>query len=214
MRNFLYFMARLGVAIPLALLTWIIAVFFVDLNIMLAGLFGLLGGLIPFYIIKWFQKRAMLKDYNLSSQEYQYIQQNLKEGQKKISTLQNRMFQVRSLSAMRQLNDMVKLSKRIFVLVKKDPNRFYVSERFFFYHLDSAVELTDKYTMLVTQPIKNKEILMSLEDTKKTLHDLNSSLEEELMKVLANDINSLQVELDVAKKSLRAERLERSREGI
>lgn len=214
MRNFLYFMARLGIAIPLALLTWIIAVFFVDLNMVLAGLAGIVGGIIPFYIIKWFQQRAILKGYNLSSQEYQYIQQNLKEGQKKISSLQNRMFQVRSLAAMRQLNDLVKLSRRILTIVKKDPNRFYAAERFFFYHLDSAVELTDKYTMLVTQPIKNKEILTSLEDTKKTLHDLNTSLEEELMHVLANDIHSLQIELDVAKKSLRRERLERSREGI
>ena len=213
MRDFLYFLARIGIAIPLAILTWIITLFMVDVNFWLAIVYGLLGGLIPFYIIKFFQRRSVLKSYGLRAQEYQYIHQNLKEAQKKISKLQGKMFQIRSISAMRQLNDMIKLSKRIFNIVKKDPKRFYSSERFFFNHLDSAVELTDKYTLLVTQPIKNKEVLSSLEDTRKTLLDLNSSLEEELMNVLTNDIDTLKIELDVAKKSLHREQLERSREG-
>ncbi|WP_167578531.1 5-bromo-4-chloroindolyl phosphate hydrolysis family protein [Jeotgalibacillus proteolyticus] len=212
MRDFLYFMARIGIAVPLALLAWIIPLSFFNVNGWVALGIGIAGGVIPYYVIKWFQHRSILKSYGLSSQEYEYIQQNLTESQKKISRLQGKIFQVRSLSAMRQLNDLVKLSRRIFTIVKKDPKRFYTAERFFFYHLDSGVELTEKYTMLAAQPIKNKEVLTSLEDTRKTLFELNSSIEEELMNVLSNDIDNLKIELDYAKQSM--DREQHSRKGI
>ncbi|MGD7043875.1 5-bromo-4-chloroindolyl phosphate hydrolysis family protein [Jeotgalibacillus proteolyticus] len=212
MREFLYFLARAGIALPLFLLTWITAYYIFNIQFFYSILIAIAGGVIPFYLIKWFQHRSILRSYKLSAQEYQYIQQNLKDAQKKLSRLQGRMFQIRSLSAMRQFNDLTKLSRKIFAVVKKDPKRFYLAERFFFYHLDSAVELTDKYTTLAVQPIKNKEVLTSLDDTRKTLLDLNSSLEEELMNVLTNDIDTLRVELDLAQMNL--QRGQQSREGI
>ncbi|TFE02968.1 5-bromo-4-chloroindolyl phosphate hydrolysis family protein [Jeotgalibacillus salarius] len=202
MKQILNFLTRLGVSIPIASITWISALFLINVPFWPSVLAGVFGGLVPFYTIKWFQKRSLLKTYGLTKSEYEYIQSNLKEAQKKISRLQGKQFQIRSISAMRQLNDMIKFSRRIFTIVKKDPKRFYISERFFFYHLDTAVELTEKYTLLVTQPVKNKEVLVSLEDTRKTLHELNSSLEEDLMKVLSNDIDTLRIELDMAKKTI------------
>ncbi|WP_166805750.1 5-bromo-4-chloroindolyl phosphate hydrolysis family protein [Jeotgalibacillus sp. R-1-5s-1] len=202
MKPFLYLAARLGISLPSASLTWLTSLFVFNAEFWEASLLGLGGGIIPFYTMKFFQNRSLLRSYGLTRQEYKYIHENLKEAQKKISRLQGKQFQIRSLSAMRQLNDMIKFSRRIFSIVKKDPKRFYASEQFFFYHLDSAVELTDKYTMLVTQPVKNKEVLSSLEETRKTLHELNSSLEEDLMKVLSNDIDTLRIELDMAKKSI------------
>lgn len=202
MKQILNFLTRLGVALPIASITWITAIFLINVPFWPSLAAGIIGGVIPFYSIKWFQKRSLLKSYGLTKREYEYIQSNLKEAQKKISRLQGKQFQIRSISAMRQLNDMIKFSRRIFTIVKKDPKRFYTSERFFFYHLDSAVELTEKYTMLVTQPVKNKEVLVSLEDTRQTLHELNRSLEEDLMKVLSNDLDTLRIELDMAKNTI------------
>ncbi|MFB1080937.1 5-bromo-4-chloroindolyl phosphate hydrolysis family protein [Jeotgalibacillus sp. JSM ZJ347] len=202
MKQVLNFITRLGISLPIGTITWITAIFIMNVSFWPSLLAGVAGGVIPFYTIKWFQKRSLLKSYGLTKREYEYIQSNLKEAQKKISRLQGKQLQIRSISAMRQLNDMIKFSRRIFTIVKKDPKRFYTSERFFFYHLDSAVELTEKYTMLVTQPVKDKEILVSLEDTRQTLHELNRSLEEDLMKVLSNDLDTLRIELDMAKNTL------------
>ncbi|MDZ5711894.1 5-bromo-4-chloroindolyl phosphate hydrolysis family protein [Jeotgalibacillus haloalkalitolerans] len=202
MKQILNFVTRLGISLPIASITWISAIFLMNVSFWPSLAAALIGGIVPFYTIKWFQKRSLLKSYGLTKREYEYIQSNLKEAQKKISRLQGKQFQIRSISAMRQLNDMIKFSRRIFSIVKKDPKRFYTSERFFFYHLDSAVELTEKYTMLVTQPVKNKEVLVSLEDTRQTLHELNRSLEEDLMKVLSNDLDTLRIELDMAKNTI------------
>ncbi|UZN01054.1 5-bromo-4-chloroindolyl phosphate hydrolysis family protein [Lysinibacillus sp. MHQ-1] len=47
-------------------------------------------------------------------------------------------------------------------MVKTDPRKFYNVEPFFYAHLPSAVELTDKYTMLSRQPVKDKEIQLTL----------------------------------------------------
>ncbi|MBM7580197.1 5-bromo-4-chloroindolyl phosphate hydrolysis family protein [Jeotgalibacillus terrae] len=202
MKQILNFLTRLGVSLPIAVITWITALFMMDMSFITSMLTGVVGGILPFYAIKWFQRRSLIKSYGLTKSEFQYIQSNLKEAQQKLSRLQAKQFQIRSISAMRQLNDMIKFSRRIFTIVKKDPKRFYASERFFFYHLDHAVELTEKYTMLVTQPVKNKEVLVSLEDTRQTLHELNRSLEEDLMKVLSNDLDTLRIELDMAKNTI------------
>jgi len=80
-------MARLGIAFPLGMLTWMIALYFVNINFWMAIGIGFLAGVVPFYIIKWFQYRSVLKSHGLSAQEYQYIQTNLKESQKKIVML-------------------------------------------------------------------------------------------------------------------------------
>ena len=56
--------------------------------------------------------------------------------------------------------------------------KFYHVEKFFYAHLDSAVELTSKYAMLVNQPLKDKDIRIALQNTRETLGDVNKQLEQ------------------------------------
>ncbi|MCP3739000.1 5-bromo-4-chloroindolyl phosphate hydrolysis family protein [Rossellomorea sp. BNER] len=164
-------------------------------------LIGILGGIVSSFFIKWVQLRIFLKKYGLNYKEYLYIQKNLKEAKIKIKRLQKTQFKVRSLGAFKQIFELNRLSKRIFSIVNKQPKKFFVSEKFFFHHLDSAVELSEKYTYLATQPIKNDKVFESLTETKRTLQSLNQSLNNELIKVLSDDIDTLNFELDVVKRN-------------
>ena len=74
-------------------------------------------------------------------------------------------------------------------------------EPFFYAHLPSAVELTDKYTMLSKQPVKDKEIQLTLSKTRETLTDLNDTIQIDLKDALANDIDRLQMEIEFANRS-------------
>ena len=77
---------------------------------------------------------------------------------------------VRSVQAFKQLHEMNTLSRRILAIVRTNPQKFYHVENFFYAHLDSAVELTSKYAILVNQPLKDKEIQIALQNTRETLN--------------------------------------------
>ncbi|MCR2820308.1 5-bromo-4-chloroindolyl phosphate hydrolysis family protein [Lederbergia panacisoli] len=162
----------------------------------------LVGGL-TFFGIKLYSDRKFLKKNKLTRKEYVYIQKNLAEAKRKISRLQKAFFSVRTMGAFKQLYELSKLSKRMYAIINKDPRRFYQSERFFFYHLDSVVELSERYAMLAAQPVKNEKMYISLKETQSTLEDLSESIKKDIYHVLSSDIDDLKFELDVAKHSLK-----------
>ena len=94
---------------------------------------------------------------------------------------------------------MAKTARKIYQLTKKEPKRFYKAEQFYFSHLDSALELSEKYVFLSNQPKKTLELDRSLFDTRKTLEEMKGLIEEDLYKVISDDIDQLNFEIDVAK---------------
>ncbi|BDG78297.1 hypothetical protein BSF_00260 [Bacillus subtilis] len=103
----------------------------------------------------------------------------------------------------KQNAEMLRLVRRIYILTKKEPKRFYRAERFFYQTLDSVVELTEKYAFLSSHPKKNKELSMSLSEVRITLAELTKRLEEDLTQLMGNEIGEMQFELDAAKHSLK-----------
>ena len=117
-------------------------------------------------------------------------------AQQKLKRLNSYYGKVRSVQAFRQLHEINTLSRRILSIIRTNPKKFYQIENFFYAHLDSAVELTAKYSILVNQPLKDKEIQIALQDTRETLTDVYSQLEQDLRSVLASDMESLRMEMD------------------
>lgn len=137
----------------------------------------------------------------ITKDEYKHIDLQLSTANKHIQTLSQNYLRVRSVSAFKQLLEMTRISKNIVKIVKTDPRKFYNVEPFFYAHLPSAVELTEKYTMLSKQPVKDKEIQITLSKTRETLADLNSTIQIDLKDALSNDIDHLQMEIEFANRS-------------
>ncbi|HZG71761.1 MAG TPA: 5-bromo-4-chloroindolyl phosphate hydrolysis family protein [Chondromyces sp.] len=203
MKTFLSFLLRIFIAIPLAAAAGIISYESWGLSPLLSVGTAFGTALAAFYGIKWYLSSRFLKKHQLTRKEYAYIRSNLQEARKKLSRLQSVLIRVRSIGTFRQMIELNRLVRRIYAIVKREPKRFYDAEKFFFYHLDSVVELSEKYAYLVSQRVKDEEVKRSLIETKETLGDLSKSLEKDLYNVLANDINQLTFELDVAKHSLK-----------
>ncbi|HLU23802.1 MAG TPA: 5-bromo-4-chloroindolyl phosphate hydrolysis family protein [Bacillaceae bacterium] len=182
---------------------WLILLLGFDLNFLNSSLLAIAIGGITFFTIKTVINYKFLKKNKLTRKEYAYIQRNLQDAKKKISRLQKAFFSVRTMGAFKQLYELTKLSKRMFGIINKDPRRFYRAERFFFYHLDSVVELSERYAMLAAQPVKNEKMYISLKETQSTLEDLSESIKKDIYHVLSADIDDLNFELDVAKHSLK-----------
>ncbi|MGF9786333.1 5-bromo-4-chloroindolyl phosphate hydrolysis family protein [Bacillus velezensis] len=151
----------------------------------------------------WNAKRLFLKKHRLTRKEYAYIKENLEEAKGKIIRLRRALFRSKSIQMLKQNAEILRITRRIYLLTKQEPKRFYQAERFYYQTLDSVVELTEKYALLSSQPRKNKDLSMSLSETRMTLAELSRRLEEDLHELMKEDIDDLHFELDMTKHSLR-----------
>lgn len=201
MKSVLSFLFRSLISLLIFGVIWPTAYFGFHQTFLVSSLLALLGGGLTNFILKKRGQKKLLKENQLTKKEYQYIVQNLKEAEQKIKRLNKVLLSIRSFRAAKLLGNLQRLVKQIYQIVKKEPKRFYQAERFFFYHLDSVVELSDRYVFLSRQNIKDLEVRMSLSETEQTLEKLVKSLNDDLLTVLSNDIETLNMELDVAKQT-------------
>lgn len=188
------------ISLPTSVLTWLISFFALNNGFLTASGISLVAGVITYIIAIGIVKAKTFKKYNISRKEYVYIRKNLKEAKPKLQRLRKAFIQVRDVAAFKQQLDTLRVANKIYSITKKEPKRFFQAEPFYYSHLDSMVELAEKYAFLSSQPKKNSELLISLQDTKMALRDLSHVIEEDLNQVLSNDIDKLNFELDVVKK--------------
>lgn len=149
--------------------------------------------------IKQVQFSSTSKELGMTRSEYKHVVSQVQEAKTKIKKLQSHYYRVRSISSFKQLMEMTKIANKILIVVQQNPRKFYLAENFFYSHLDSAMELTEKYTLLIGQPVKDREIKVALQDTRETLQSMNRVMENDLKKVLSSDVEQLRMELDYAR---------------
>lgn len=202
-----YFIIRHLLSIPIFIGSWIVLQSGLELHFAQSGLLSVGSYAISIQLIKMIQSRKLVTRYGISMSEYRHIKKQLKEAKGKLKQLNGYFVKVRSVRAFKQLFEMNRLAKRIFNIVKTNPKKFYQVETFFYAHLDTAVQLTSKYTLLVSQPVKATDVLIALQETRETLLDLNQVMEQDLHQVLSSDIEHLKMELDFAKVSFKKQDL-------
>lgn len=202
MRQFFEFILRSAAGVSTTILVWLISFFSFDQTVLASLLIGFLGGTAVYLLLGWILNRQYLKENGITRSEYKYIRNNLKEAKEKINRLQKAVLRIRNFSDMKQNYEVIKLVNKIYSTTKKEPKRFFKAEQFYFTNLDSIVEITEKYALLHSQPAKTSELKISLKETRLTIDKLTDSLENDLYRVLEDDIDDLQFELDVAKKTM------------
>ncbi|MCL6574244.1 MAG: 5-bromo-4-chloroindolyl phosphate hydrolysis family protein [Bacillus sp. (in: Bacteria)] len=202
MNPFLSFLLRTFVAVPISMLTWLLCFFPFGLTFWPATAFAIAGGALTNGILSMLMNKHFLNKHQISRKEYRYIKKNLVEAKQKINRLNKNLFTIRDLSSVKQRIDILRITKKIQKMTMKEPKRFYRAEKFYFSHLDSVVELTEKYSFISSQPKKSMEMGQSLIETRHTLDELTKVLEEDLYHVISNDVDNLNFEIDVAKNSI------------
>ncbi len=203
MNQFLAFLIRIFITIPTSVMIWLISYFAFDQTFWISGAIGLGGGIFAFWLVGMFIKSSYLKKHRLSRKEYQYIKRNLDEAKHKISRLHKAVMSIRHFPSLKERMEFVRVTRKIYRLTKNEPKRFYQAEQFYFSHLDSVLELSEKYVFLSAQPKKTYELDQSLTETRRTLSELITLVEEDLYHVIEDDIDHLNFEIDVAKHSIK-----------
>lgn len=196
------FIFRLGVGAIAFTITGLITWFGLDASFTVAMLSSMIAFLVTFFGLQGVISSKQLKASGLSRREYKYIQEHLREGKLKISRLQKVMFSVGSVITIKQNYDVIRVAKKIQSIVESDPKRFYEAESFYYSHLDSMVELTEKYAFLTKQQVKTKEMQDSLRETRITISSMADTINQDLSQLLSSDVDTLRLEIDVAKQSI------------
>ena len=202
MNRFLSFLVQGLVTVPSATTVWFLSYFAFDLTFWISSGISLAGGVMVYNVTSAIMTSRFLKKHQLTRKEYRYIKKNLDEAKQKINRLNKSLFSIRDLPTLKQRLDVLRITRKIHSMTKTEPKRFYKAEKFYFSHLDSVVELTEKYRFLSQQPKKSHEIDVSLYETRQTLTDLTKALEQDLYYVVSDDVDSLNFEIDVAKHSI------------
>ncbi|OLS33945.1 5-bromo-4-chloroindolyl phosphate hydrolysis family protein [Bacillus sp. MRMR6] len=203
MNRFLSFLVQSFVTVPSVVTIWLVSIIGFDLAFWLSTGFAIAGGAAVSMITSAIMTNRFLKKHQLTRKEYRYIKKNLDEAKQKITRLNKALFSIRDIPTLKQRIDVLRITRKIHSLTKTEPRRFYKAEKFYFSHLDSVVELTEKYRFLSVQPKKSNEINLSLYDTRQTLTDLTKALEEDLYYIVSDDLDHLNFEIDVAKHSIK-----------
>ncbi|MEH7346143.1 5-bromo-4-chloroindolyl phosphate hydrolysis family protein [Bacillus sp. JJ1532] len=203
MNQFLAFLLRMLIALPTSSSVWLLSYFAFNQTFWLSGAIGFGAGVLVYLMTGMIQKRRFLKSHHLTRKEYQFIKKNIDDAKRKISRLHKALFSIRHIPSLKQRMELMRTTRKIYRLTKKEPKRFYKAEQFYFSHLDSAVELSEKYVFLSAQPKKTYELDQSLYETRRTLEQLTAMVEEDLYKVISDDIDQLNFEIDVAKHTIK-----------
>ncbi|WP_102264500.1 5-bromo-4-chloroindolyl phosphate hydrolysis family protein [Mesobacillus jeotgali] len=203
MNKFLLRFMQTGASIPFSAFIWLLAYAGFDQTFWMSSLYGFIGGGVMFFGLGSYLQRRFLEKNRLTMKEYKYIKRNLKEANVKINRIQKSLFSIRHIRSLKQRIELVRLVKNIQKLSNREPRRFFKAEQFYFSHLDSIMELSEKYAFLSSQPAKNRELEYSLQDTQDTLKDLTKIVEKDLNYMLEEDLDHLNFEIDVAKHSIK-----------
>jgi 5-bromo-4-chloroindolyl phosphate hydrolysis protein len=203
MNKFLLRFMQTGAAIPFSAFIWLLAFTGFDQTFWMSSLYGFIGGGVMFFGLGSYLQKRFLEKNRLTMKEYKYIKRNLKEANVKINRIQKSLFSVRHIRSLKQRMELLRLVKNIQKLSNREPRRFFKAEQFYFSHLDSITELSEKYAFLSSQPGKSRELERSLHDTQDTLKDLTKIVEKDLNYMLEEDLDHLNFEIDVAKHSIK-----------
>ena len=165
--------------------------------------YSIMIGVLTYWTSTVFLSHRFLKKHQLTRKEYQYIKKNMEEAKPKLVRLRKALLSMKHLLSLKQRIELIKITRKIYNLTKNEPKRFYLAEQFYFSHLDSALELSEKYVFISGQPKKDKSMELTLYETRRTLEELTQFIEKDLYHVISDDINELQFELDVAKHSIK-----------
>lgn len=202
MKAFFDFVLRQAAAFTATGVIWLISFFAFTQVILLSTTYAIVGGVVTYYSVKHIQISRYAKRQGLTRKEYKFISENLKEAKAKVIRLQRAFLQVRHFGNAKENFEILRTVKRIYANTQREPWRFFKAEAFYYKHLDSLVEIAEKYAYLSKQQVKSREMSETMRDSRHTIIVLGQSVNKDLREMLNDDVDTLHFELDVAKKAL------------
>lgn len=146
---------------------------------------------------------AHYEESGMTPSEITFFRQTMNQTKTEISQLQQNMQQTAKLKSIDLRHDTVKVAKALFKELVKEPHRLHEASQFLYTHLPNLIDLTNKYIEINDHEIKNKQTYAKLEESAVIIDQLASLIAQDYQKFVSDDLDDLDVELSIAKQSLK-----------
>ena len=146
---------------------------------------------------------AHYEESGMTPSEITFFRQTMNQTKTEISQLQQNMQQTAKLKSIDLRHDTVKAAKALFKELVKEPHRLHEASQFLYTHLPNLIDLTNKYIEINDHEIKHKQTYAKREESAVIIDQLASLIAQDYQKFVSDDLDDLDVELSIAKQSLK-----------
>jgi len=142
-------------------------------------------------------------DAGMSDSEIDMFRQTMNQTKKQIDHLQATMNKSGKLRAVDLRHDTIKAAKALFKEIVDSPKRMPEANHFLYTHLPNLVDLTDKFMEINEHEIKNRDTYDKIEESIQIIDQMAALITIDYQKFVADDLDDLDVEMTIAKQSLK-----------
>lgn len=148
-------------------------------------------------------KEEHYSQLGMSDQEVTFFRDTMNIAKKQINQLQKNMTSSTKLRAIDLRNDTLRVSKALFKELVKEPKKLHLANHFLYTHLPNLVDLTNKYLEIEAHEIKNKQTYEKLEESAQIIDQVSKLIKKDYERFVSDDLDDLDIEISVAKNSLK-----------
>ncbi|WP_086349122.1 5-bromo-4-chloroindolyl phosphate hydrolysis family protein [Candidatus Enterococcus clewellii] len=148
-------------------------------------------------------KEEHYEQLGMSSTEINFFRDTMNTTKKLVVQLQDNVNQSTKLKAIDLRNDTVRVSKAMFKELVKNPTKLHSANHFLYTHLPNLVDLTQKYLEIDSHEIKSKQAYEKLEESAQIIDQVSKLIKKDYEQFVADDLEDLDVEISIAKNSLK-----------
>ena len=144
-------------------------------------------------------------DNGMTYHEIEFFRTTLNQTKEQIEHLQANVQKSAKLKAIDLRHDTIRASKALFKELVKEPTRLNEANHFLYTHLPNMVDLTDKYIEINNHEVKSRETYDKMEESIQIIDQMAALITKDYQKFVADDLDDLDIELSIAKQSIRRE---------
>lgn len=195
------------------------------LNLWYFVLFGLLIALAISYFVRLRKKptektpaqvsKDLKKHYleeGLTEEDITFFRTTMAQAKEDILQLEKNIQASPKLKAIDLRNHTLKASKGIFKQLVTYPKKLHLADHFLYTHLPNLVELTGKFLEIQQHPIKDKDTYHALAQTTQIIEQMTQLILKDYQTLAEEDLESLDIELNIAKNNLNLHNEENEKE--
>lgn len=139
----------------------------------------------------------------MSPREIDFFRETLNHAKKQIEQLQQNINSNSKLKAIDLRHDTIRAAKALFKELVKEPTRLNEASHFLYTHLPNMVDLTNKFIEINNHEIKSRETYEKIEESIQIIDQMASLIAKDYQKFVSDDLDDLDVELSIAKRSIK-----------
>lgn len=160
------------------------------------------------------EREEHYQNTGMSQSEIEYFRDTMGMAKEQIEQLQKNINKNAKLKAIDLRRDTLRAAKALFKELVKEPQKLHCANHFLYTHLPNMVDLTDKFIEINEHEIKSRETYEKIEESAQIIDQMASLIAQDYQQFVADDFEEMDVELSIAKQSLKRDNINSTVEKI